>query len=55
MPEIGFALFDTGLGRCAIIWSGAGLIGVQLPEEDDGAAIRRLARLRSASRSAMVG
>ena len=44
MAEIGFALFDTGIGRCAVIWSGAGLVGVQLPEADDEAALRRLAR-----------
>jgi methylated-DNA-[protein]-cysteine S-methyltransferase len=44
MDECGFALFDTVLGRCAVAWSGAGLIGVQLPEADDALAARRLAK-----------
>ena len=44
MDARGFALFDTAIGRCAIAWSEAGLIGVQLPEENDVLAERRLAR-----------
>ena len=35
MDAQGFALFDTAIGRCAVVWSAAGLIGVQLPEADD--------------------
>jgi len=27
-----FALFDTAIGRCAIAWSGLGIVAVQLPE-----------------------
>lgn len=44
MDTAGFALFDTAIGRCAIAWSVAGVTGVQLPEADDAAALRRLAR-----------
>ena len=44
MADRGFALFDTAIGRCAVAWSAAGLIGVQLPEADDALAGRRLAR-----------
>lgn len=44
MDERGFALFDTAIGRCAIAWGGAGLIGVQLPEANDMLAERRLAK-----------
>lgn len=44
MDAQGFALFDTAIGRCAVAWSEAGLIGVQLPEADDALAARRLAR-----------
>lgn len=44
MDARGFALFDTPIGRCAVIWSEAGLAGVQLPEADDETALRRLAR-----------
>lgn len=27
-----FALFDTAIGSCAIVWSARGVVGVQLPE-----------------------
>jgi methylated-DNA-[protein]-cysteine S-methyltransferase len=40
----GFALFDTALGRCAIVWRAAGLAGVHLAEGDDEATRRRLAK-----------
>lgn len=55
MDERGFALFDTVLGRCAIAWSGAGLIGVQLPEASDALAERRLARRFPGAASAPPG
>jgi methylated-DNA-[protein]-cysteine S-methyltransferase len=32
MPEIGFTLFDTPLGRCGIAWGPRGIVAVQLPE-----------------------
>ena len=35
MTSIGFALFDTAIGRCAIAWSAEGVIGLALPEDDD--------------------
>jgi len=44
METQGFALFDTAVGRCAIVWSAAGVTGVQLPEADDEIARRRLLR-----------
>ena len=44
MDAAGFAIFDTLIGRCAIVWSSTGLTGVQLPEANDGIARRRLAR-----------
>jgi len=44
METSGFALFDTAVGRCAIVWGGDGLLGVQLPEADDDSARRRLAK-----------
>jgi methylated-DNA-[protein]-cysteine S-methyltransferase len=44
MERNGVALFETAIGRCAIAWSGRGLIGVQLPEDSEAAAVRRLAR-----------
>jgi methylated-DNA-[protein]-cysteine S-methyltransferase len=32
MPGRGYTIFDTGIGRCGITWSGYGIVGVQLPE-----------------------
>ena len=32
MAGRGYAIFDTGVGRCGIAWSDAGIVGVQLPE-----------------------
>ncbi len=31
MAGRGYTIFDTAVGRCGIIWSGAGIVGVQLP------------------------
>jgi methylated-DNA-[protein]-cysteine S-methyltransferase len=31
----GYALFDTAIGACAIAWSGAAIVALQLPEVDD--------------------
>ena len=27
----GYTIFDTAIGRCGIIWSGTGVVAVQLP------------------------
>ena len=39
-----FHLFDTAIGACALIWEDERFIGTQLPERDEDAARRRLAR-----------
>jgi len=44
MAEQGFTLFDTAIGRCAIAWSGRGIVGVQLPETSEPATRARLVR-----------
>jgi methylated-DNA-[protein]-cysteine S-methyltransferase len=44
MTAESFALFDTAIGRCAIVWSGRGVVGVQLPERDAAATRARLIR-----------
>ena len=31
MAGRGYTIFDTGVGRCGIAWSDAGVVGVQLP------------------------
>ena len=53
MDAPGFALFDTVIGRCALVWSDAGLIGVQLPEADDETARRRLVKRFPGARSGL--
>jgi methylated-DNA-[protein]-cysteine S-methyltransferase len=40
----GYALFDTAIGRCGIVWSGRGIIGVQFPEGSEQATRNRLQR-----------
>jgi len=37
-----YALFETPIGLCAIVWDAHGIIGTQLPEPGRGAAVRRL-------------
>ncbi|MBI3702984.1 MAG: methylated-DNA--[protein]-cysteine S-methyltransferase [Rhizobiales bacterium] len=39
-----FALFDTAIGPCAIVWSARGICGVQLPEKDAVATRARVHR-----------
>jgi methylated-DNA-[protein]-cysteine S-methyltransferase len=45
MTGRGYAIFDTGVGRCGIIWSDAGIVAVQLPEARELETRRRLFRL----------
>ncbi|MBL8699758.1 MAG: methylated-DNA--[protein]-cysteine S-methyltransferase [Alphaproteobacteria bacterium] len=40
MSAIGYSIFDTDLGRCAIAWGDHGVVRVALPDADD-AALRR--------------
>ena len=42
MSTQGFTLFDTAIGRCAIAWGEAGVIGVKLPERSDAAMRERI-------------
>jgi methylated-DNA-[protein]-cysteine S-methyltransferase len=44
-PTGGYALFDTAIGRCALVWRGGLVVGAALPEESDERARARLARL----------
>ena len=44
MTTLGFCLFDTAIGACAVAWSERGLKGVQLPEADATMARARMAR-----------
>lgn len=44
MGESGFTLFDTAIGRCALVWRAERIIGAQLPEQDETTARERLGR-----------
>ena len=44
MTAHGFALFDTGIGRCGIAWGAHGITGVQLPEASEARTRARLMR-----------
>jgi methylated-DNA-[protein]-cysteine S-methyltransferase len=45
MAGRGYSVFDTGVGRCGIAWSDAGVVGVQLPEAREIETRRRLFQL----------
>lgn len=50
---INFALFETALGVCGIVWSARGVCGVQLPEKDAAATRARLMRRHPAADEAV--
>lgn len=50
--DVGFALFDTAIGRCGIVWSERGIVGVQFPERSEGATHTRIQRRFPAAREA---
>src|SRR5262249_3465588 len=39
-----FALFETSIGCCGIVWSERGIVGVQWPERSEAAPRNRLLR-----------
>ena len=45
MAGRGYAVFDTAIGRCGIVWGDAGISGVQLPEAREIETRRRLFRV----------
>jgi len=50
MRDLAFALFETAIGHCAIVWSARGVAGVQLPELDARATQSRVAKRFPAAR-----
>jgi methylated-DNA-[protein]-cysteine S-methyltransferase len=40
--DLGFALFDTAIGRCGIAWSERGIVAVRFPERSDDATRNRI-------------
>src|SRR6202008_4619219 len=45
-----FALFETAIGCCGIVWSERGITGVQLPERSEATTRNRLLRRFPAAR-----
>ena len=46
----GYAIFDTAVGRCGIVWSNTGVLCVQLPEQREIDTRRRLYHLHPEAR-----
>ena len=44
MTRLAYTLFDTAVGRCAIVWGARGIVYVQLPEARESATRARLRR-----------
>lgn len=49
MSEQSFALFETAIGACGIVWTARGIAGVQLPEKDAAATRARVRRRHPAA------
>ena len=52
MMEQNFALFETAIGTCGVVWSARGIVGVQLPETNAAATRARVCRRHSAAQEA---
>jgi methylated-DNA-[protein]-cysteine S-methyltransferase len=44
MASKSYALFETAIGVCGIVWGERGVLGIELPEKDEAATRRRLLR-----------
>jgi methylated-DNA-[protein]-cysteine S-methyltransferase len=44
MSELHFALFETAIGRCGIVWSERGIVAVRFPERGENAVRNRIVR-----------
>ena len=52
MSELAFAVFDTAIGCCGIVWSGRGVAGVQLPAKSERATRGQVRRRFPTAREA---
>ena len=52
-PDLAFALFDTAIGHCGIVWNARGIAGVQLPEKSEQVTRSRVSRRYPAAREAV--
>lgn len=53
MNALGYSLFETPIGRCALVWSGHGLLGVSLPAANEALTRTRLTRHFPLAREAL--
>jgi methylated-DNA-[protein]-cysteine S-methyltransferase len=44
MSELHFALFETAIGRCGLVWSERGVVAVRFPEQGANAVRNRIVR-----------
>jgi methylated-DNA-[protein]-cysteine S-methyltransferase len=44
MVDLAFAVFDTAIGPCALVWRGESIVGAALPGQDAGATRAHVAR-----------
>ncbi|MFO0990422.1 MAG: methylated-DNA--[protein]-cysteine S-methyltransferase [Hyphomicrobiales bacterium] len=44
MNDVAYALFDTAIGRCAIVWGEAGIKALSLPEKNEARMRARIGR-----------
>jgi methylated-DNA-[protein]-cysteine S-methyltransferase len=44
MTAPGFTLFDTPIGTCSLVWQGAAIVGLRLPEASPAASRTRIER-----------
>jgi methylated-DNA-[protein]-cysteine S-methyltransferase len=44
MSDLHFALFETAIGRCGIVWSERGIVAVRFPERGENAVRNRIAQ-----------
>lgn len=44
MESLGFTVFDTAIGRCALVWGEHGLVGTYLPESNEESLRARIAQ-----------
>ncbi len=50
--RLGFTLFSTPIGRCALVWGGHGLVAVALPAASESVTRRRLSQHFAMAREA---
>lgn len=49
-----YAIFDTAIGRCGIVWSNSGVVAVQLPEAREIDTRRRIFQVHPEAREQVV-